>query len=153
MSPADADHAGAKDRRSVSGWALMLNGDAVTWTSKRQPVTAISSTESEFYSDSQCALDCVYLWRIMEMLGYKQSLPTPIAQVNNACIFLVKGSVMYNRAKHIDSRIYRIKELSESDEVNKVAGENQPADTFTKSLPRPVFLEHRKSLMGEDVPD
>ena len=150
---ADADHAGAKDRRSVSGWALMLNGAAVTWSSKRQPVTAISSTESEFYSVSQCALDCVYLRRIMDMMGYRQSLPTPIAQDNNACIFLVKGSGMYNRAKHIDTRIYRIKELSESGEVKlyKVAGENQPADIFTKSLPRPAFQKHRRSLMGEDV--
>jgi hypothetical protein len=42
---ADADHAGGKDRRSVSGWAVMLNGAMVTWSSKRQPVTAISSTE------------------------------------------------------------------------------------------------------------
>ena len=41
---ADADHAGAKDRRSVRGWALMLNGVAVTWASRRQPVTTISST-------------------------------------------------------------------------------------------------------------
>ena len=89
------------------------------------------------------------------MLGYKQSLPTPIVQDNNACIFLVKGSGMYNRAKHIDTRIYRIKDLSESGEVKlyKVAGENQPADIFTKSLPRAVFLKHRKSLMGEDVSD
>ena len=54
---ADADHAGAKDRRSISGYAIMLAGAMVMWTSKRQPVTAISSTESEFYSVSQCALD------------------------------------------------------------------------------------------------
>jgi hypothetical protein len=67
----DADHAGAKDRQSVSGWALMLNGAAVTWSSKRQPVTAISSTESEFYRVCQCDFDCVYLRRIMHMLGYK----------------------------------------------------------------------------------
>jgi hypothetical protein len=57
---------------------------------------------------------------------------------------------MYNRAKHIDTRVYRIRELSESGEVKiyKVAGENQPADIFTKSLPRPAFEKHRSSLMG-----
>ena len=33
---ADADHAGAKDRRSVSGYAIMLAGAMVMWTSKRQ---------------------------------------------------------------------------------------------------------------------
>jgi hypothetical protein len=97
------------------------------------------------------ALDCVYLSRITDMLGYKQINPTPTAQDTNACIFLVKGSGMYNRAKHIDSRTYRIRELSESGAVKlyKVAGENQPADIFTKSLPRPSFEKHRGSLRGE----
>jgi hypothetical protein len=101
----DPDHAGAKDRRSVSGWTLMFNGTAVTWSSKRQSVTVISNTESEFYSVSQCALDCVYLRRIMDMMGYNQINPTPIVQDNNTCIFLVKGSGMYNRDKHIDTGI------------------------------------------------
>lgn len=47
---ADADHSGADDRRSVSRWAVMLSGETISWTSRRQPVTAISSTESEVYS-------------------------------------------------------------------------------------------------------
>jgi len=70
---ADADHAGADDRRCVSGWAIMLAGAMIAWSSKHQPVTTISSTKSEFYSVSQCALDCVYLRRIMELLGYEQT--------------------------------------------------------------------------------
>ena len=88
----DAHHAGADDRSSVSGLAIMLAGAMIAWSSKRQPVTAISSTESKFYSVSQYALDCVYLRRIMELLGYDHTAPTLIAQDNNACIFLVKGS-------------------------------------------------------------
>ena len=148
---ADADHAGAKDRRSVSGYALMLNGAMVMWTSKRQPVTAVSSTESEFYSVSQCALDCVYLRRILDLMGYKQAVPTLIAQDNNACIYLVKGAGMYQRAKHIDTRIYRVRELSASGDVSlyKVPGEYQPADLLTKGLPRVAFERHRRYLMGE----
>jgi len=31
---ADADHAGAEDRRSVSGWAVLLNRAMVSWASK-----------------------------------------------------------------------------------------------------------------------
>jgi hypothetical protein len=68
------------------------NGVVVTWSSKSQPVTVISNTESEFYSVSQCVLDCVYLRHIMEILGYKETNPTPIAQDNNEYIFLVKDS-------------------------------------------------------------
>jgi len=57
---ANADHAGADDRRSISGWAVLLAGAMVDWASKRQPVTAISSTESEFDSVLLCDLDRVY---------------------------------------------------------------------------------------------
>jgi hypothetical protein len=150
---ADADHAGADDRRSVSGWAVMLAGAMVTWASKRQPVTAISSTESEFYSVSQCALDCVYLRRVMELMGYRQDGPTLIAQDNNACIYLVKGNGMYNRAKHIDTRVHRVREFASGDypqvKLYKIAGEYQPADIFTKGLPRVAFERHRRTLMGE----
>ena len=51
----------------------------------------------------------------MEIMGYKQTGPTPMAQDNKACIYLVKGSGMYNRAKHIDTRIYRIREYASGD--------------------------------------
>ena len=122
---ADADHAGADDRRSVS----------------------------EFYSVSQCALDCVYLRRIMELLGYEQTAPTLIAQDNNACIFLVKGSGTYARAKHIDTRVHRVREFAAGDKLEvklyKIAGEYQPADIFTKVLPRVAFQRHRRTIMGE----
>jgi hypothetical protein len=90
----------------------MLSSAMATWASKRQPVTAISSTESEFYSASQCALECVYLRRVMDLMGYPQTGPTLIAQDNNACIFLVKGSGMYARAKHIDTRVHRVREFA-----------------------------------------
>jgi hypothetical protein len=89
----------------------------------------------------------------MEIMGYKQTGPTLIAQDNNACIYLVKGSGMYNRAKHVDTRIYRIREYASGDnpqvKLYKIAGEYQPADIFTKGLPRVVFERHRRTLMGE----
>jgi len=67
--------------------------------------------------------------------------------------FLVKGSAMYNRARHIDTRVYRIRELATgvTPEVRlyKIAGEDQPSDIFTNGLPRPAFEKHREVLMGE----
>ena len=60
---------------------------------------------------------------------------------------------MYNRAKHIDTRVYRVRELASGEapevEVYKIAGEYQPADIFTKGLPRVAFERHRRTLMGE----
>ena len=91
---ADANHVGADDRRSVSGWVVLLNGAMVLWASKRQPATTLSSTETKFYAVSLFGLDCKYLQRMIDMMRYKQIGATAIAQDNNACIFLVKGSSM-----------------------------------------------------------
>eukprot|EP00961_Rhodomonas_salina_P267161 3610118-Rhodomonas_salina.1 len=58
----DADHAGDPEgRRSVTGYAVMLNGGAVSWESKRQKVTALSSAESEVYAASACGCEIFYL--------------------------------------------------------------------------------------------
>jgi hypothetical protein len=89
----------------------MLNDAMISWVSKRQPVTAMSSTESEFYSVSQCTVECVYLRRLMEQIGYTQNSPTRIAQDNMECIYLTQGARMYHKVKHIDTRVYKVREF------------------------------------------
>jgi len=88
-----------------------------------------------------------------DMMGYKQIAATAIAQDNNACIFLVKGSGMYNRARHINTRVYHFRELATGAtlevKLNKIAGTEQPSDLFTKGLLRQAFEKYRAILMGE----
>jgi hypothetical protein len=50
---ADADHAGCQDtRRSTSGGAQFLGEKLVSWSSKKQMSTSISSTEAEYIAMS-----------------------------------------------------------------------------------------------------
>ncbi|GJU82697.1 retrovirus-related pol polyprotein from transposon TNT 1-94 [Tanacetum coccineum] len=52
---ADADHAGCQDtRRSTSGSAQFLGDKRVSWSSKKQKCTAISSIEDEYITLSGC---------------------------------------------------------------------------------------------------
>ncbi|GJW94759.1 putative ribonuclease H-like domain-containing protein [Tanacetum coccineum] len=52
---ADADHAGCQDtRRSTSGSAQFLGDKLVSWSSKKQKSTMISSTEAEYIDLSGC---------------------------------------------------------------------------------------------------
>ncbi|GKD09061.1 retrovirus-related pol polyprotein from transposon TNT 1-94, partial [Tanacetum coccineum] len=52
---ADADHVGCQDtRRSTSGSAQFLGDKLVSWSSKKQKSTAISSTEAEYIALSGC---------------------------------------------------------------------------------------------------
>eukprot|EP00961_Rhodomonas_salina_P159023 2141291-Rhodomonas_salina.1 len=81
-----------------------MNGGAVSWESKRQKVTALSSAESEFYAASVVGCEIMYLRSVLIAMGFDQDEPTPVAEDNMACIFMSKSSVMFNKGKHINVR-------------------------------------------------
>ncbi len=100
-------------------------------------------------------MECIYLRRLMEQIGYLQNSPTLMAQDNMACIYLTQGARMYHKAKLIDTRVYKVRELSSGDnpEVKlwKIDGSDQPSDIFTKALPRASFERHRSKIMVTSI--
>ncbi|GKF04407.1 hypothetical protein Tco_0035075, partial [Tanacetum coccineum] len=66
---ADADHAGCQDtRRSTSGGAQFLGDKLVSWSSKKQTSTSISSTEAEYITMSGCCAQI--LWMRSQLSDY-----------------------------------------------------------------------------------
>ncbi|GJV21822.1 hypothetical protein Tco_1370842 [Tanacetum coccineum] len=66
---ADADYAGCQDtRRSTSGSAQFLGGRLVSWSSKKQKSTAISTTEAEYIALSGCCAQI--LWMRSQLSDY-----------------------------------------------------------------------------------
>ncbi|GKE07099.1 hypothetical protein Tco_1399117 [Tanacetum coccineum] len=59
---ADADHAGCQDTRRSTSRSMQLLGDKlVSWLSKRQKSTAISSTEAKYISMSGCCAQILWM--------------------------------------------------------------------------------------------
>jgi hypothetical protein len=108
----DSDWAGCPDtRRSTSGYALVLNGAAVSRKSKRQPVVALSTAEAEFIAASSMVQEVIYACRLLERLGFPQAGPTSIFEDNTTCIKWAGGAVGgTDRAKHIDLREHFVHE-------------------------------------------
>ncbi|XP_047992768.1 uncharacterized protein LOC125231365 [Leguminivora glycinivorella] len=63
---ADADWANCPvDRRSYTGFYFSMSGGAISWQSKKQSSTALSSSEAEFLCLTSAAKDAVFLRRLM----------------------------------------------------------------------------------------
>ena len=71
MAYTDSDYAGdINDRKSTSGYVFLLNEGAVFWSSKKQPVVALSTIEAEFVAAASCACQGVWMRRVLEKLGH-----------------------------------------------------------------------------------
>ncbi|GKD57367.1 retrovirus-related pol polyprotein from transposon TNT 1-94, partial [Tanacetum coccineum] len=68
----DADYVGCQDsRRSTSGSAQLLSGKLVSWSSKKQKSTALSSTEAEYITLSGCCAQILWMTSQLTNYGFK----------------------------------------------------------------------------------
>ncbi|GKE19284.1 retrovirus-related pol polyprotein from transposon TNT 1-94, partial [Tanacetum coccineum] len=138
---ADADHACCQDtRRSTSGSAQFLGDKLVSWLSKKQKSTTISTTEAEYIAMFGC---CAHiLWMRSHLMDYGfASNNTPLYCDNKSAIALCCNNVQHSRSKHIDTRHHFIREQVENGvvELYFVTMDYLLADIFTKALPRERF--------------
>jgi hypothetical protein len=83
----DADWGNSPDdRRSVTGYLSTLAGGVVTWSSKKQPTTALSSMEAEYMALASAIRKALWLCSMLAELGYLSPLPTHISVDNHGTI-------------------------------------------------------------------
>nr|GEX22128.1 hypothetical protein [Tanacetum cinerariifolium] len=138
----DSDHMGCLDsRKSTSGGIQFLGGDKlVSWSSKKQDCTSMSSTEAEYVSLSACCAQV--LWMRTQLTDYGFHFDKiPMYCDSKAAIAISCNPVQHSRTKHIDVRYHFIKEKDEKGivELFFVGTEYQLADLFTKALPEERF--------------
>ncbi|MCH88235.1 hypothetical protein A2U01_0009118, partial [Trifolium medium] len=69
----DSDYAGdIDDRRSTSGYVFMIGSKVVSWSSKKQPIITLSTTEAEFIAATSSACQGIWLSRILAKEGVVQ---------------------------------------------------------------------------------
>jgi len=132
----------------------MLSSGAVSWSSKKQLVVSLSTTEAEYIIVASCACQCVWLRKVLEKLGCVQEKYTTILCDNNSSKKLSKNLVLHDKSKHIDIRFHFLRELVKDSVVNlsHCNTQDQVANIMTK--PRlEVFLKLRSLLGIYEVPN
>ncbi|GKF47396.1 hypothetical protein Tco_0137198 [Tanacetum coccineum] len=135
---ADADHASCQDTRRSTSESIQLLGDRlVSWSSKKQKSTAISSTEAEYIALSRCCAQI--LWMRSQLTDHGPVFnKIPLYCDNKNAIVLCCNNVQHSQSKHIDIRYHFIKEQVENGVVEMyfVRTDYQLVDIFNKALGR-----------------
>ncbi|GKB54989.1 retrovirus-related pol polyprotein from transposon TNT 1-94 [Tanacetum coccineum] len=137
----DADHAGCKDDcKSTSGGLQFLGEKLVSWSSKKQDCTAMSTAEAEYVSLSACCAQVIWMRTQLLDYGYKYNRILMYCDSKSA-IAISCNPVQHSKTKHIDIQYHFIKEHVEKGTVELyfVGTEYQLADLFTKALPSKRF--------------
>lgn len=138
------------DRKSITGWVAMLNGDPVSWASKKQKVVSQSSCEAELYAEAAAINELKWLHGLLKELGVSvREAPTLLGD-NQSTQELSKNGVKSERTKHIDIKYHFITDEVSKGNVNLrwVSTKDQLADVLTKALPQATHEQICSQLMS-----
>ncbi len=146
---ADADGSMMEDRRAISGYAFIINGGAVSWSTKKQEIVSLSTTESEYIAATYAAKEALWLRSLIFQI-FSTSFPaTTLFSNNQSAIVLTKEHQYHARTKHIDVRYHFIRWIIEEGKLQLIycPTHEMVANTLMKALPS-AKVKHFATALG-----
>lgn len=138
------------DRKSRTGYVLLMSGGAVSWSSKKQSIVALSSTEAEYISLSSTVREILWTVQLAEEIGCTAVKPVEIYCDNQSAIELASVVAYRPRTKHIDIRHHHIRDQLKEGiiRLTHVTTDKQVADSLTKAVTgeKTAFCAHGMGL-------
>ena len=134
---ADADWAGnPADYKSYSGYCFTLDGNLISWESKKQKLAAQSSTESEYISLTEAVKESLYLNDLINDFFKCGPQKVTIFNDNLSTIRLAYSSNFSARTKHFGCRMQLVRDCVRDGSIclEHMSTELMPADVLTKGL-------------------
>ncbi|MCO5580368.1 hypothetical protein L7F22_034235 [Adiantum nelumboides] len=140
-------------RQSTSGYMFSFGSVAVTWSSKKQPIVALSSTEVEYSGATTAACEVAWLKMLLQDLEIQVQDSIVIYCDNINSIQLAQSPVFHACTKHIEVHYHFIRERVLDGDINLdyVGTKDQAADLFTKALGAENLQSFRGMLGLQDM--
>ena len=134
----DADGASQEHCCTISGYAFLIDGGAVSWSLCKQELVTLSTVEAEYVAATHAAKECIWLRHLIGELFPSLIKQTTLHCDNQAALKLVTDNNYHARTKHIDIRYHFIRQVVASAAINIVycPTDDMTADILTKALPR-----------------
>ena len=144
--------------KSRSGWIVRFVGAPITWASKMQTITALSTTEAEYIALSTSLREVIPMMGMLKEAreqGLQVNYLPPkvhctVSEDNSGALELARLPKIRPRTKHINQSFHHFCEHVERQDVTIQATptDDQLADILNKPLAEAAFIRHRKAIMG-----
>ena len=148
----NADWASQKDCHSISGFCFQYGSSAISWSSKKQSIIALSSMEVEYVAKTNAAKEALWLQSFINKVTGINYWPLTIRSNNQGAMALAKDNKFHSCTKHIDLRYHFICEAVKDGKIklSYVPTAKNVADIFMKTMAKPKFSEFMTKLgLGE----
>ena len=144
----DADRASQEGHRAVSGYAFLIDGSAISWSSRKQELVTLSTAEAEYVAATHTVKECIWLRCLIGELFPSLIPQTTVYCDNQAALRLAIDDNYHARTKHIDVRYHFIRQVVASQAIDLVycPTDDMTADVLTKALPQWKVVVHSLGL-------
>ena len=150
----DSDWAKSQDRKSIGGYVFMLGNAAISWSSKKQTLVALSTKEAEYTAFTEASREALWLRQLLLDIDnrggsqIKTQDATIIHADNQGAIKHASSEGVTARTKHFDISLKHARDLQQKGIVQftYIPSAENTADVFTKGLPLPSHRQHTESL-------
>ena len=139
----DANWASQKDCHSISRFCFHYGIRAISWSSKKQSIIALSSTKAEYVAKTNTAKEALWLQSFINEVTRIKYRSLTIKCDNQGAMALAKDNKFHSRTKHIDLQFHFICEAVKDGkiELQYIPTAENITDIFTKTMAKSKFSE------------
>ena len=140
---ANANGSMTEDRRAITGYAFLIDGGAISWSSKKQEIVSLSTTESEYVAATHGMKKALWLRNLLAEVFEPLMDATTLFSDNQSVIVLTCNHQFHAHTKHIDVCYHFIHWVVENGALRLIycLTADMVTDMLTKALPLPK-VEH-----------
>ena len=132
----DSDFAGdIEDRKSTSGYLILIGESPICWGSKKQSIVATSTTEAEYVATSECIKKVLWIRNIFKEL-FNFNKPITVYTDNLSSLKTIENGELNSKLKHISIKYHfnRDNILYNRIKLKYIESKKMLADTLTKNI-------------------